>query len=439
MVNLSSLNNPTADRIIYDNSSTNLSSINVEGAINEIYSEVTTSSGSGSFSTTNVIYVDPANSDIEGSSYNTWQKADTYVQTQSPSDSNRWIIKITGTNNEDIVLREYVTILGIKDTTILNGKLSSSINYSFGMDTTKARVVNCIINDLDTSSSMEFIQFVGSTLKGGTPSSGFVQVFDGAVNGGDYSSLYIFQLFTSMVTGGVLSNSIECMSSDLYNNYTLQGGKFTNCLLMNQGNITISIQGNLSFDRSKIEYSIDVGDYILTMDNCVFKNNPTFTISNNGSGYITNCSPGFNIAGPDDGWTISGNYYFNKNTGLDAADSQKALDLLATGRERIDSITTSSGILSLDMDIPNYKLTLTEDVSSVEINTTFSGITSTNLYITQGSSQNYTVTWSGIYFSDGTAPDLSQGSQSKYVINLTHDGSSNDTYGFLAGSNMSVI
>ncbi|MCP4712230.1 MAG: hypothetical protein GY869_26710, partial [Planctomycetes bacterium] len=82
----------------YDPTASGLGVYNVQAAIDNI---VATPAGSFRMPP-NMVLVDPAGAVVAGESYQTWTAADAYVATQSPSITNPWGIKITGTNAENI-------------------------------------------------------------------------------------------------------------------------------------------------------------------------------------------------------------------------------------------------------------------------------------------------------------------------------------------------
>jgi len=434
-----------SDKVIYDNTGSDLQADNTEDALKELEVKIneigTTMSGIGSGgglgTQPSIVVINPEADEVIGESYKTWQSADAYIQSQIPSSNDRWIIKIDGSNSENIIVREYITILGSENTTTLTGQLTSSITYTNGMDTTKARVIDCIVNNVAVSTPLEYIQFKNCYLMGGVPTQGFIQLFDGAIGGGNYTGLMIQQVFSSMVIGGVLHSAIEGINSEFYNGFTLSGGKFTNCLMMNQGTATYIGLNNFTFDRCKIEVDIDIDDKYLIINDCTFKNNPTFTVGSLGMISTYGLSDSFTIDGVLNNWQHFGNYYDQRESNVGITNTQDVLDFVLADKEVTSVIASNEGTLTIDMSIPTNKVTLTENITTLN----FTNQASTNqlikstLHITQGASQNYTINFDYIKFSGGVSPNINIGTGLEFLIEFTIDSESG-TYGYLLGDRM---
>jgi len=103
--------------------------------------------GSGSFlAPKNTVVVNADRDVISGESFQTWTAADVYVQTQSPSVTNRWAIQITGNNSEAIVIRSYVSIVGVKGSTRLTGAVTTDVTFAFVIP--EAVMTDCTLTDL---------------------------------------------------------------------------------------------------------------------------------------------------------------------------------------------------------------------------------------------------------------------------------------------------
>lgn len=434
-----------ANKVIYDNTESNLQADNTEDAlkelevkIDEIDTTISGIGGGGGLGTQpSIVVINPDQDEVVGETYQTWQSADTYTQSQIPSSSNRWIIKVDGVNSENIILREYVTILGSENTTTLTGQLTSSIVYSNGMDTTKARVIDCIVNNIAIASPLEYIQFKNCYLMGGVPTQGFIQLFDGAIGGGNYTGLMIQQIFSSMVIGGILHPSVEGINSEFYNGFTLSGGKFTNCLMMNQGSATYIGNNNYTFDRCKIEVDIDIDDKYLIINDCTFKNTPTFTVGSLGMISTYGLSDSFTVEGVLNNWQHFGNYYDQRASNVGITNTQGILDFVLADKEVTSVITSIGGALTIDMSIPTSKVVLTEDITTLNFTNLASAnqLIKTTLHITQGTTQNYSINFDNVKFSAGEVPNIDIGTGLEFLIEFTIDSDSG-TYGYLIGDRM---
>jgi len=206
------------------------------------------SGGSGDLFRTpaNVVWVVPGVAEIVGQRYQTWNAANTYIQTQTPSASNNWSIVAGGTNNENIVLYDYIYIVGIcgstrftgemtingtNDTSVYNSEITQFANTD---NTKKASFINCKISGTKAATSIDAAQlvFIGenTVFQGGdfSTATGLFFVFGGIVFGSVFPSAGHF--WDMKVPGGVI---------------TFNGGDFHDCYLTstptyNQGNYTFN-------------------------------------------------------------------------------------------------------------------------------------------------------------------------------------------------------
>ena len=431
MLSIKEFIQPTAsDVVFYGNC---FYSENVQDAICDVF---TLASGVSYVHESNVVVVSPTSSGIYGEVYKTWEEADAYIQTKFPSSTNRYVIKISGVNYENIVVRPYVTIVGIDNNTILLGSVTSTVNFEANLDTSKARIVDCIIGNLNFATPYEFIQFVRCDIMGGTPAGGGFQLFNGSISGGDCSNLFFQQLFKSMVVGGVLNKGIDCRDTELYDGYTIKGGDFDNCYITSRGNALWSPANTYRFLRCKIDTDISTGDYSAVCNNCTFDNVPTIDVSTGGFMTFISCAGNVTVTGATQNFENKGSYYDDKTSKIDCTDTQSAIDFLATGKEFVTDVSSNSGLIDIDLNVPNQRIVLTENITTLNItNKNLNMVSCVDLIIIQGN-DSYTINWSGIYFDNGSAPNIS--SNGRYIITLKNYKGS-ETYGFVKGSVMSEV
>ena len=442
-----SFNKLQAENVIFDSTGTTLTAENSDEAIRQLDTKIedVTASGIGGGGGSSpgvqpqVVVVNPNIDEIEGETYKTWANADAYIQTQTHDSDHRWVIQIDGVNNENIVVRDYITILGTSNTTTLTGQISSTVTFSVGMDTTKARIIDCILTNVHTSTPYEFIQFHRCYLTGGTPTLGFLQLFDGAVNGGNYTGLSLMQMFNVMVLGGTFPNNVQMLGGELYNGFVVNGGEFSNTLVSNQGTGTFAGNANYVFDRCKIETDIDVGDQQITLYQCTFDNTPTITIGNNGSLFTHGVPEDFDVSGDTAHWYNSGNVYKSPTVGFDAPNMQSAIDKLVNRTRLFIDVSSSNGTLTLDLSQGSvFKTTLTEHTNVSITNTAPPDTTrEITLIVQQPSGVNYSLQWDGYYCEGGTSPNIAVGSGAVFIYKLLVVGS--NVYVSLIGNQLELI
>ena len=371
----------------------------------------------------NVVVVSASMTEIEGKVYNTWAAADAYIRdNKNPSSNNRWGILITGVNNEDIVIRPYVTILGIKNVTVLTGSITSDVSYGAGFDATSSRVVNCIVNNVAIN-NVQFIQFVECGIKGGNPTGGGLQLYNGYLAGGDFSNLISMQLFRSMIVGGVLYNNVDCRDCDFFDGYTVQGGNIKGCYISSDGNGVFNLTHTLRLLDCYIKTDISSSNYACLFKNCSFDNMPTLKVDPGGSITFIDCTDGFFLAGETQNVSVVGNLYHNNLSGLPYTNSQSVLDFITEGHEIVEDISIDSNQLNLHWDKPVQKLVLNDDVK--QINHYGLDVTAMNkikLIIEVGSTV-YSILWEGFYVKNGNPPTFQ--ANHTYILMLYADRNNN--------------
>jgi len=433
-----------ATNVIFDSVGTTLTAHNSDGAFRQLDTKIenVTASGSAGGSSPGVqpqiVAVNPNIDEIEGECYHTWAAADSYIQTQTVDANHRWAIKIDGSNSENIVMKSYVSIVGTPNNTILTGQLSSDVTFSFNTDTTSSRVENCIVTNIHTTRSMEFIQFHNCNLSGGSPTLGYLQVFNGAVSGGNYDGLAYMELFDVMIVGGVFTNQLNMVGGELYNNFTVHGGKFKSVYLSSAGSGVLSLTTPTVFERCRIETNISTSSQQLTLDHCTFDSNPTITIDSGGSLFTYGLSSNFNVAGYLDNWHNVGSVYRSPVTGFSASNTQEALDKIVSKERLFINISSANGTLNIDLNAGSYfKTTMTEHANVQVTNLPSSDVAKEVVLIVQQSSggTQYSLQWPGYICEGSNSPDITNGEPgANYIYRLYVFGST--VYAILVGANM---
>ncbi|MCK4500278.1 hypothetical protein KAU11_07260, partial [Candidatus Babeliales bacterium] len=278
----------------------------------------------------NIVSVISGATEITGEIYSTWASADAYIQTQSPSTTDRWGIKITGTNTEDIVVRSWIRILGESSTTILTGNITSAVTY-IGTNLFEAIVNNCIITNLTIGTGKTLLA-VNSFIEGGTLSA--TSYFMGAntsILDGDYSNSAVTELFYGYVLGGTFGSKLK--GQNLY---------------IVQVKSAISISGGLFYDCRLTSGTYNSGNYVMyggLLDvNITLASGTTSYLDNVSVGYtgqtITLTGGTLNTYGiaknltvtvTSGTWNNEGVKYDNAVSGLTATDTQAAIDEIISG------------------------------------------------------------------------------------------------------------
>ena len=280
------------------------------------------------FSTpSNVVLVDPSQPEVAGYRYQTWANADSYVQSQSPSETNRWTIKITSTNNENITVSPFVVIEGEKGNTFLTGNVSSDTAFSIEASANYTSVIRqCFVTNLNLQAG-SYIAFYDCDLSGTTASTGaFVQLFQSSVIAGDYSQYSFFQTFDGLINGGIFSDTIDARATEFFDNFQLNGGRFENCYFRDRPN-SVYNSGNYTLINTIITrgWNTNPGD-VIDMYNCTLLDGTTW---GTGATFNTRSIIGELNLTDNSNWNNSGITYNNSDSGLLATDTQKAIDELS--------------------------------------------------------------------------------------------------------------
>ncbi len=281
----------------------------------------------------NLVIVDPDASEIVGEIYQTWSDADSYVQTQSPSSTNKWGIKITGTNSENIILRSYISILGEQNITRLTGSVNSSGNY--GGDFFEYYISDCEITNFSLGSTytttISNCRITGTTIT----STGYLIALKSNIDVGDYTSLTFF-FGVHCILGPIdLPSGSDFILSQLgqaSGSPDLNGGTFRNSIIENTGTYSSGsyyIYNCLVYTSGIIFNSgVDVEMY-----NCTGRGG-TVTLNTGSSLLTANCVE-FNVSENGGNWINRGAFYDNSGSHLTSTDIQGAIDELTADSEAI--------------------------------------------------------------------------------------------------------
>jgi len=335
--------------------------------------------GSPYVSPENTVEVNTNRVAVPGESFLTWAAADTFVALQTPSSTNRWAIRITGTNSEAIVIRSWVSIVGIRGATRLTGAITSVVGFAFNLP--EHSIVDCVVTDLATTGGFGVTLF-SSDLDGGTPAGGIVAFQGSNINGGDYSSMAAMVMYSSVVNGGELSSGFFHTSTmEGQTTITLNGGTFFNCDVEFNGSDIVANQSDYDvrggiFGSGTVTLNLDTDSRfsnVSTVPGSSVTLKPaagaTLDIDSIGGDFIIDKSLG--------GVTVNtkGDFYDAALTGIVAKEMQGVIDSLAPDttyqNDTADSVlgTTNtaifrfSGVATVDKDVDGY-WTITNSAAS---------------------------------------------------------------------------
>jgi hypothetical protein len=100
----------------------------------------------------NEILINVNDPEVAGKQYQSFANAFAYIATQAPSQMNTWAVRFSGPNAEDLLIPEYVTVVGDDQATaILAGKVDFVATGQQFIHSN--RVMNCTIMDLSVQST----------------------------------------------------------------------------------------------------------------------------------------------------------------------------------------------------------------------------------------------------------------------------------------------
>ena len=271
----------------------------------------------------NIVLVDSTQPAVAGKIYATWALADAYVQTQIPSATNIWGIKITGNNAENIIIRDWIRIIGERQEARLTGNITSTIIF-VGPNAFEPMITNCILTNLTGGLAGGLITLVDCEVAGGIVAANFYTLLINCfVTGGDFTAGV-----TVAMQGGALAGTFGFLQAEYFKldgaGITLNGGDFRNCLfnaaILNDANYFI---GGGLLDTN---FTITAGSYVL--DNVAIGSS---TITMNGGTLSTyGVSGRLQVSVIGGTWNNHGDKYDNVASGLVATNTQAAIDEVVT-------------------------------------------------------------------------------------------------------------
>ena len=270
----------------------------------------------------NVLYVQDGQDVIEGVRYQTIQDAFDYAKTQSPAYNNKWIVKFTGTNTENLAIPAHIIPMGNGPGSILAGQITSEGGWS--TDVLEFLVYCCTLSNIKLTSGKS-LQCINCIITTSTPSGGDLALtaclIQGTVN---FGSLAQFWTFQSIFFGVLTSITFPATSyiygmqvAGLFINVYLNGGEFYGCNFSSNtfGTGTYTFKncsmpgGTISAGRTM---TIIGGDFTtLTINGG--------TVTSYGVAVISRSY----IAGV---WNNYGDFYDKRTSGMAATEFQAAID-----------------------------------------------------------------------------------------------------------------
>ncbi len=352
----------------------------------------------------NEVFVDPTQPEVEGICYQSISNADIYVQTQSPSSSNRWAIKVSGNNSESITVRSWVAIVGELEATRLTGSINSTgpINTSYH----EYMVSNAELTNISTTGT-NFLCIDNCHITASTPPGGIIVLFRCLIEGGDFSiASTCIPWNCPIITATFNENtSFHFCNFSSFGSTILYGGKLRSCHA-ESGSVILN-SGVYELVNSSIKDDLSTNDNI-TLESSHFEGEITI---NAGSTLTTKNSYVKDVINNGGIWNNS------------------------EYKERVVSVSSISGSLIFDLSQGTvFTTTLTENISGISFS---NGPESTKAFsftwiITQDSTAR-TINWGSINWSGGITPTIST-ADAIYIVEIMSVGSTR--YGFLSGSEM---
>jgi len=375
----------------------------------------------------NTIQVITGSTIVEGKTYPTWAAADAYIQTQNPTSEHRWVIKISGTNNETIIVKSWVTIQGERNSTVLAGPLQSDVVFNYG-DTTEGLVIDCIINSLALSSHpFEYLKLVSCDIRGGGPSTGYAQFAQCMVMGGNFMNMTLLQLYDCNVQGGIFKSNTTFFVSYLtqLGNFVINGGTFDDCNI-EPGSSTTYNHGDYTIRHSRLSASLEAQDTeTIKIENSIMSTSAASVINMNGENTVLRTK---NLCGD---FTVVGSGLW--------IDSDKVSPIITN--------TSNSNTINFNLrEATTFLHDMIEDVNEINFLNDDPGPNKTisaTVIFKQNQTTAHSINWSSasnqqFMWSDGTPPDMST-LGSAHVITFFKDTNHPYWYCFYSGGNFSSV
>jgi len=297
------------------------------------------SSSGGGVSFDHVVVVDPNATEVTGKVYKTWAAADAWVQTQTPSSTNRYAILISGPNSENITLRNYVALVGM-NSGHLQGSLSP-VNGNNG-DPSSVLVFGLIVDNIQSSNANNTIFFKNCTINGGTVTAGDYVAFENCnLMGGTFSGVTNLLIFRSMVYGGEYTTPLiewSYISDETGHTATFHGFTSMHSYFDYSTGTVYDNNSDYTLVHSTAEFPLDIHGTVGAF--YTFINN-TWAVQSGGQLILKNATYGSSGSITNNGGTITnvGEYYDNTNSNLTSTNAQNAIDELDSRFYPITNIT----------------------------------------------------------------------------------------------------
>lgn len=298
----------SSDSIYYDNTISGLTSDNVKEAIDEL-----AGLPSGVWGIDHAVIVDPNKSEIAGERYESITNALTYVNTQTPSLTNKWGIKVGAVDvlkeAASITIPDGVWILGEKGVTVLPMQVISNISLVANYDITGGGLKDCEIQNL-IGATGKGLNLINCEVSGGTALGTLYYIVGGSITGGNFSAVpypYLFDVHiggqNSTITWGAYITAYRChflLSTSKFS--VFNGGYFFDCIFPG------GIPGANTFNAGEYHFHkcvFDAGwsNYALTfvtgitayLRQCTFQGNLTLTYNTGSVITMDGCQRPLNI------------------------------------------------------------------------------------------------------------------------------------------------
>jgi hypothetical protein len=311
--------------------------------INTVLQSIATSGGT--WSQENAIIVDPNEDEVAGVKYQTIANALTYIATQTPSATNRWVVLVNGTNNESFAVPKWVVIKGIEGVTRLTGVITSAGNWNTSFDFTEAVLEDCIVTNVNIAAGTTLL-LANCTIQGATPTGGDMAFIKCSFVTCNLSALTTNALYNCNAV--IINTTVSFASGTFSNTYisntlgtvNLNGGNFDNCLL----NLVTVNNGTYRLRNCYVDFSpaptLTSSLLFAYCVNTTFNNGFTVstgvhdfsfcradTVTING-GTVNTRSCNMTISYTAGTWNNNCTLYDNRTSGLTATEVQAAIDEL---------------------------------------------------------------------------------------------------------------
>ena len=280
---------------------------------------------------TNTLTVEPTSPVVVGKIYDTYAGALAYAQSQTPANTNRWVINLpAGDFAEAVTIDDYISVVGHHEGTRITGAVDCTATFTG--DLFVGNIHNCVINDLDISVTGTITVFIDCRISGGAPTAGagtIIFMLNSFIQGGDFSGYAgVLRIEECVVFGGIFPSIFQAQDTDFSTNppgATLNGGDFQRCVLESGSNTYNAGTYNLYNCDLRANISTGTGSWTLIGG---ITDGATITYDTGGSLDTYGVA---NLTVVDNGGVFNnrGDFYDNSTSGLTATNTQEAIDEIA--------------------------------------------------------------------------------------------------------------